>query len=123
MLNPTVAVVGASSDPAKYGNLSLRAHVAAGYTVYPVNPRGGEIEGLEVYASLDDVPVAPLDRVTLYVPPAAALAVLEQAAKKGCAELWLNPGVDTPEVIAKAHELGLNAIVACSMIDAHARTR
>jgi hypothetical protein len=120
---PTVAVVGASSDPTKFSNRSLRAHAAAGYEVYPVHPRGGAIEGLAVYPSLADVPVAPLDRVTLYIPPAAALEVLDAVAAKGCGELWLNPGVDTPEVVAKAHSLGLRTVVACSLIDAQAHAR
>jgi predicted CoA-binding protein len=123
MAKPTVAVIGASSDTTKFSNRSLRAHAAAGYEVYAVHPRGGTIEGLTVYKSLDEVPGGPLDRVTLYVPPAAALDVLDAVAAKGCAELWLNPGVDTPEVVAKAHELGLRTVVACSLIDAQGRAR
>ena len=44
----TAAILGASADPAKFGNISLRVHREHGYTVYPVNPKGGEIEGLTV---------------------------------------------------------------------------
>ena len=47
MSKPTVAILGASADRAKFGNKSVRAHAQAGYEVYPVNPSGGEIEGLE----------------------------------------------------------------------------
>ena len=69
MPQKTVAVVGASADRSKYSNKSVRAHLAQGWTVYPVNPKGGEIEGLQAYPSITDVP-QPLDRVTLYLPPA-----------------------------------------------------
>jgi predicted CoA-binding protein len=118
----TVAILGASADRSKYGNKSVRAHQHQGYDVYPVNPRGGKIEGLTVYRSLSEVPVK-LDRISVYLPPAVGLAVLDEIAQKGCRELWLNPGSDSPEVIAKAEQLGLEPIVACSIVDLNVSPR
>jgi len=117
ILMPTVAIVGASADRSKFGNKSVRAHRQQGYDVFPVNPKGGEIEGLTAYRSLADVPVERLDRISVYLPPAAALAVLPEIARKGCGELWLNPGSDSPEVVEEAQRLGLDPIVACSIVD------
>ena len=77
---PSVAIIGASADPSKFGNQSLRAHRAQGYDVYPVNPKGGEIEGLPVYSRLADVPLQRLDRVSMYVPPEVGLALLDEIA-------------------------------------------
>ena len=114
---PTVAVIGASADRAKYGNKSIRAHLSQGYDVYPVNPRGGEIEGLRVYTSLAEVPVAPLDRITMYVAPKVGLAMLDEIVAKGCDELWLNPGSESDELVEKAQAAGLNTIVACSIVN------
>ncbi len=121
MAKPTVAILGASADHSKYGNKSLRAHLAQGYDVYPVNPKGGQIEGLTVYKRLADVPVERLDRVSVYLPPAVAVTALDEVAAKGCEELWLNPGADAPEVVARAEALGLNPIVACSIVDVRSR--
>ncbi|MCA8989166.1 MAG: CoA-binding protein, partial [Planctomycetaceae bacterium] len=42
---PRVAVLGASQDRSKYGNKSVRAHLAQGYDVYPINPKSESIEG------------------------------------------------------------------------------
>jgi predicted CoA-binding protein len=117
MPKPTVAILGASADRAKYGNKSLRAHLRQGYDVYPVNPKGGQIEGLTAYRSLADVPVDRLDRISVYLPPAIALLALDEIAAKGCGELWLNPGSDSPDVVAKAEALGLTPIQACSIVD------
>ncbi|MFO0870920.1 MAG: CoA-binding protein [Pirellulales bacterium] len=114
---PTVAILGASADRSKYGNKSVRAHRSQGFDVYPVNPKGGEIEGLTVYRSLAEIPVERLDRVSVYLPPAVALAMLPEIAAKGCDELWLNPGSDSAEVVAEAQRLGLEPIVACSIVD------
>ncbi len=113
---PTVAILGASADRAKFGNKSVRAHQRKGYDVYPVNPKGGTIEGLTAYTSISQVPVK-LDRISVYLPPTAGLAALSEIAAKGCGELWLNPGADSPELIAAAEKLGLNVVVACSIVD------
>jgi predicted CoA-binding protein len=114
---PAVAIIGASADPDKFGNKSIHAHLKAGYDVYPVNPKEETIEGLKVYRSILDVPVA-LDRISLYLPPPVAVRVLDDIAKKGCKQLWVNPGVESSELMEKAGALGLNAIFACSYSDA-----
>jgi hypothetical protein len=114
---PTAVILGASSDRSKFGNKSVRAHRQAGYTVYPVNPKGGEVEGLTAYTSLAEVPAGKLDRISVYLPPAVGLKALDEIAARGCVELWLNPGTDSPEVVEKAEKLGLNVIQGCSIID------
>ncbi|HTQ37546.1 MAG TPA: CoA-binding protein [Pirellulales bacterium] len=113
---PTVAILGASSDRSKFGNKSVRAHRQMGYTVYPVNPKGGEIEGLKVYRSLAELPAGKLDRISIYLPPAIGLEMLDEIAARGCDELWLNPGSDSPLVVEKARSLGLNTVQACSIV-------
>ena len=118
MNRPTVAILGASSDRSKYGNRSLRAHVRAGYEVFPIHPNTAEVEGLAAYPSLDDLPVERLDRVSVYVRPEILVELLDQVARKRPREVWLNPGTDSPEVVHRAEALGLPVIRACSLIDA-----
>jgi len=117
MPQPSVAVVGASADRSKFGNKSVRAHLSQGYRVFPVNPRGGEIEGLTAYERLADVPEQHLTRISLYVPPHVGLAMIDQIAEKGCDELWLNPGSESAELIELARTKGLSPVVACSIVD------
>jgi uncharacterized protein len=117
MSKPTVAILGASADPTKFGNKSVRAHLKQGYEVFPVNPKGGQIEGLTVYRSLAEVPGGRLTRISVYLPPAAGLALLPQIAERGCDELWLNPGAESAELVAAAEAAGLTPIVACSIVD------
>ena len=112
----TVAVLGASADRAKFGNKSVRAHQQAGYDVYPINPRGGEIEGLAVYRTLAEVPVK-LDRISVYLPPERVVPALDEIAAKGCDELWLNPGTTDAEVVTRAKELNLRPTLGCSIVD------
>ena len=118
----TVAIIGASNDPKKFGNKAVRAYLRQGYTVYPVNPTEIQVEGLAAFKSIQDVPVRP-QRVSVYVPPAVVLELLPDIAAKGCDELWLNPGTESEEVLAAVQRLGLNAVQACSIVDLAAPSR
>jgi len=117
MVRPTVAILGASADRSKFGNKSVRAHAQAGYDVFPINLKGGQIEGLTVYRTLAEVPVERLDRISVYLPPVVGLAALEEIAAAQCDLVWFNPGSESPEILAKARSLGINAIAACSIVD------
>jgi predicted CoA-binding protein len=113
---PSVAVIGASSARHKFGNRAVRAYLRQGWTVYPVNPRETEIEGLPVFPSVSAIP-GPVDRASLYLPPELGLGVLEEIHRKGIRELWVNPGAESDELIARAEGLGLAPIQACSIVD------
>lgn len=119
-MTKTVAILGASTNPAKYGNKSVRAHLKQGWEVYPVNPGADEIEGLKCYPSLAAIPVK-IDRVSLYLPPAVGMQVLDQVVEKNPSEFFLNPGSESEELVAKAEALGLQPILACSIVDIGAR--
>jgi predicted CoA-binding protein len=111
----TVAVIGASSDRRKFGNKALRAFKRQGYHVIPVNPNEAEIEGMKTFASVLDIP-DPVDMATLYVQPEVGEQVMDEIARKRIAEVWLNPGADHPAVIARAKQLGIDPILACSIL-------
>ena len=114
-MNPTVAVIGASSDRRKFGNKAFRAFRDKGFTVIPVNPNEPEVEGTKTVASVLDIP-GEVDMVTVYVPPDVGIRVMDDVAKKGTKELWLNPGADDDRVVDRARELGLEPILACSIV-------
>ena len=117
MPKQTVAFIGASADRQKYGNKSVRAHLKQGYEVFPIHPTETSIEGLTVYPSLSEVPVAHLDRISVYVPPQIGISLLEEIQAKAADEVWFNPGSESPELLRRASELGLDIIRACSIVD------
>ena len=112
----SVAVVGASSAPQKFGNKAVRAYLRQGWTVYPVNPNEKTIEGLPVYASVADLPMG-VERFSLYVPPSIGITLLEAIKSKQPTEVYLNPGSESDALIARAEELWLEPILACSIIE------
>jgi predicted CoA-binding protein len=114
-MSKVVAIIGASSDRRKFGNKALRAFQHKGHTVIPVNPNEKEVEGLPAVASVLDIP-GPVDMATFYVPPDVGARVLDDVARKRIPEVWLNPGADTDAVISRARALGIEPVVACSII-------
>ncbi len=110
------AVVGVSQDRSKFGNRVFRTLREAGYTVYPVNPKGGEVEGVKVYASLADLPERP-EVVDTVVPPAATEQVVKEAYSLGLTRIWMQPGSESEAAIAYCHEHGMEVVYdTCAMI-------
>ena len=63
----TLAVVGASRDPNKFGNKVYKDLVAKGYRTFPVNPNADSIDGQRCYHHLKALPEA-VGGVVLVVP-------------------------------------------------------
>jgi predicted CoA-binding protein len=112
---PSVAIIGASNDRSKWGNKAVRAFQQRGYAVYPVNPSETEVEGLPAFKSISEVPDG-LDMVSVYVRPQILLKMLPDISAKKPAEVWLNPGTESDEVLKEAERLQLNVVQACSII-------
>ncbi|HKY22579.1 MAG TPA: CoA-binding protein [Vicinamibacterales bacterium] len=114
-MSKVVAVIGASSDPRKFGNRAVRAFRRQGYTVIPINPNELQVEGLRTYPSVLDVPDA-IDIATFYIPPDIGEKVMPEVAIKQIPEVWLNPGSESTELIRLARSLRVEPIVACSIL-------
>ena len=111
----TVAVIGASNNRAKFGNKAVRAFQQTGFAVYPVNPAQTVVEGLPCYKTISEVPVRP-NLISVYLGPERLLEILPEIAAKGCDELWLNPGTESADVLARARAMGLNPVQTCSIL-------
>jgi len=111
-----IAIIGASNNKEKYGNKAVRAYKKQGHSVYPVNPREKTIEGLSTYKSILDIP-GEIERASIYLPHKIGTIIIEEIAEKGVKEVFLNPGSESKELIEKAEKLGLNVIIACSILD------
>ncbi|MDP2685074.1 MAG: CoA-binding protein [bacterium] len=110
-----VAIIGASKNRKKYGNIAVRAHQKQGWQVYPINPKEKEIEGIKCYNDINEIE-EQLDKVSIYLPPEVGIHELEKLANKNIAEVYINPGAESEELISRGKELGLNLIQACSIV-------
>lgn len=87
-LNPEgVAVIGASDNPSKLGGMLVKNMLNAGYDperLYPINPKGGMIQGIKAYAALSDVPAdRKIDLAVVAVKNTFVLQALRDCAARG----------------------------------------
>ena len=62
-----------------------------------------------------DVP-GVIDMATVYVPPHVGVRLLPEFVQKGIAEIWINPGAESGELLEEARRMQLKLIVACSVV-------
>lgn len=94
MEKQTVAVLGASPNPARFSNKAVKALLNAGHTVVPVNPAYGEIEGLKTLPDLESLPSAP-DTLTVYLTPEKIIAHIPAILALKPGRVIMNPGTES----------------------------
>ncbi|HOW56662.1 MAG TPA: acetate--CoA ligase family protein [Smithellaceae bacterium] len=80
----SIAVIGASSDKGKIGHSVMNNIIKGGYQgkIYPINPRGGEIEGIKAYKSIMDIN-GEIDVACITIPAKFVVDSVRQCAAKG----------------------------------------
>ena len=120
----TVAVVGASSNPARasYFVLTYLLSSSTDFEVYPVNPRaaGSEILGRRVHASLSDLPVTP-DIVDVFRRAEDLPGVADEAIAAGASVFWAQLGLWNPEAAQRCAAAGLGVVMDRCLKIEHAR--
>jgi predicted CoA-binding protein len=116
----TIAVVGASANPAKPAHTIPAYLQSQGYRIVPVKPGGGEILGERVVESLADISV-PIDVVDVFRPPREAPEIARQAVEAGAKVLWLQAGIVSDEAGQIARAGGLEVVMDTCMGVTHRR--
>ncbi len=111
----TIAVVGATDDPDKYGSVIYRDLKAKGFGVFPVNLHRATVDGDMAYRTLGDLP-SPPTIVNIVVPADQTVRVLRQAQDAGLTNVWIQPGAEDREVMEVLVDGGFNYLAnACIM--------
>ena len=93
----SIALVGASNNPKKYGNKILLDLLEKGHIVYPINKNESQIEGLKSYKKVSDLPSLP-SIINFVVPPNEGIEVTKDLVKKGYDNFWYQPGAESIEI-------------------------
>lgn len=110
------AVIGANNDSDKFGNIIYKKLKSEGYTVYPVNPMYDNVEGDPCYPNLESLPEIP-EVLDMVVSPKRGKIFIEEAAKLGIKNIWLQPGTYDSELLALIRGKQLTAIQACVLVE------
>ncbi len=102
-----IAVVGVSHDPSKYGARIFKTLLHRGYKVEGINPKGGEVEGKELYPSLAKFVESKRCELAIFtIPPSVSKEVIKRLSKNDIS-LWFQPGSYDDQVLKLATEKGL----------------
>ncbi|MDD3262720.1 MAG: CoA-binding protein [Candidatus Absconditabacteria bacterium] len=110
------ALVGASTNPEKFGNKILKDLIEGGYKVIPVNPNEKEIFGIKSYCSLSQIPFS-IDVVICVVPSVVTEKIIDEIILLGIKNVWMQPGSESDVAIQKCLHNGINIVHnSCIMI-------
>ena len=116
-----IAVVGASSNPARPSNGVLRTLIAAGYACVPVNPRETEVCGIPAVATLAEAAAAlggTIDVVDVFRRPELTEEIAREAVAAGARALWLQLGIVNWETARIAAGAGMAVVMdRCTAIE------
>ncbi|MEJ2888558.1 CoA-binding protein [Actinomycetospora aeridis] len=116
----SVAMVGASPNPARASNFVATYLLSTDYDLYFVNPNATEILGHPVYPSLDALPVTP-DLVDVFRRPEDLPEVLDATIAVGASTFWLQFGLYDEALAERAEAAGLSVVMDQCLKVEHAR--
>ncbi|KAI1852429.1 hypothetical protein JX266_002607 [Neoarthrinium moseri] len=94
--SPYFAVVGASSNPAKFGHKIFAWYTYHSLPATPINPGSATIsvdtQAYDTKPALSALPHPKETSVSIITPPPATLQVLKEAKELGIPAVWLQPG-------------------------------
>jgi uncharacterized protein len=105
----TIAMVGASPDPARPSHGVMRYLVGEGYRVIPVHPTASEVLGEPAFRSLAEIE-EPIDLVDVFRREEAAPEHAREAVEAGAKAFWLQLRLHSPDARAICQAAGLDYV-------------
>jgi uncharacterized protein len=104
-----LAIAGVSRNPKKFGHAVFQGLKKSGYTVFPVNPHSGELDGEKCYATVGDLP-GDVKHLLIVTPKKDTDGVLREAIHKGMTRIWVQQMSETPDTARIAAESNVKLI-------------
>lgn len=108
-----LAIVGVSRQDKDFSRAVFRAFTGRGYEAVPVNPAGGEVDGLRCVPRIADVR-PPVEAALLLTPSKVTRDVVRECAEAGVRRIWLHrgggPGAVSDEAVALCRDRGLEVV-------------
>ena len=93
----SIALVGASNNPKKYGNKILLNLISKGYNVAPVNNKEKTIAGIKSYKNVLDLKESP-SIINFVVPPSIGFQITKELVENKFDNFWYQPGAESEKI-------------------------
>jgi len=116
----SIAVIGATDNSSKFGNIIYLDLRQKGFSLFPVNRHRRLVVGDQAYRCLQEIPGKP-SLINFVVPPSQTLAVLKECLHLKYMDVWIQPGAESEAVRAFLKEHSFNYVIDdCIMV--HSRS-
>jgi uncharacterized protein len=94
-----IALVGATNDKTKYGNIIYIDLKQKNLLVFPINPKATTIEGDKSFPDIESLGFKP-EIINFVIPPKLALEMIQKLVEKDYDNFWLQPGAESDEILS-----------------------
>ena len=110
-----VAVLGASNNTERYSNKAVKLLVEKNHTVFPVHPTLTNIDGLNVYNTMDSIDER-IDTLSVYISPLKIGPLINDIIKLNPHRVILNPGTESDELENNLARNNIPFVKACTLV-------
>ena len=107
-------ILGATTNPSKYGYIATSRLKKYGHEVIPLGIREGEIEGISIQLGKPDL--EDIDTITLYLNPKRQEEYYDYILSLNPNRIIFNPGTENPALVALAKKNGIEIEIACTLV-------
>lgn len=107
-------VLGASENPARYGNMAVKSLRSKGHPVVAIGNRKGQV--LDVPIATEQLPEQDIDTVTLYLNPTNQQPYYDYILSLKPKRIIFNPGTENIALEHLAEEQGIQTVAACTLM-------
>lgn len=114
MIMKKTAIIGASTNPARYSFKAANMLSSKGHEIIPLGLKKGNVANTEIITerpTLENV-----DTVTLYVNPEIQKQWYDYVLNMKPKRIIFNPGTENPEFEDLAEKNGIETIEACTLV-------
>jgi len=105
----SLALVGVSRNPRKFGFTAFRELTEKGMNVIPVNPYADKIHGTDVYHDVKSLP-GSVKGLIIMTKKEQTAGVIREAKAKGIKQIWIQQSSDNKEALKELEGSGINFV-------------
>ena len=114
-MSEVVVILGASPKPERYSNMAMKLLESYGHRTILVSPTVKEIEGRQVFPSLEFIN-EKVDTLTMYVGPEISSTLEDQIIQLKPKRVIFNPGTENVSLENQLSEKGIMPLRACTLV-------